>query len=248
MDGMVRLVVDALGLQAPPAKGSDIVVGQECAATNNFLQLLALAAHSHHTQQQRHQTCGTGDHDDNLRNQVWATQTIAAQKRGVAVATSEDGVTWEETEFFRQRGGSGDETADENNKSKISGGDGGGAGTLALTAATPAAARYLRLTSTAEGCCVKQAGKGNTATPSSTALATTVAGTPAAPAFGPGYSTSGHGNEARNTNTALRAFRVRIVGVGPGGEAHTSKGRMRGVAGEADRGNGEGESVQASRK
>lgn len=34
MDSIARLVADAFDLETPPAKGSDIVVGQECAATN----------------------------------------------------------------------------------------------------------------------------------------------------------------------------------------------------------------------
>lgn len=34
MDNMAELVAAALGLETPPAKGCDIVVGQECTATN----------------------------------------------------------------------------------------------------------------------------------------------------------------------------------------------------------------------
>ena len=246
MDGMVRLVVDALGLQAPPAKGSDIVIGQECQATNRFLQLLALVAHSHQTQQQqRPQDGDTCDQDDNLRNQVWAAQTKAVQPPVVAVAASKDGTTWEEVEVFRQ--GS-DETADESNKSKNSGIT-SGADTLALTAANPTATRYLRVAAPAEGCGINPTGKSTAATPRSTTVTTAAAAaTPAAPAFGPDYSTSEQGGEAGITSTAAKAFRVRIVGVGSISEEHAGKGRVRGAAGEADGRNSEGERVQASRK
>lgn len=250
MDGMIRLVVSALGLQAPPAKGSDIVVGQECAATNRFLQLLALAAHSRQTQQQQQQpqSCGTDDQDDNLRNQVWATQTTAAQTRVVAVATSKDGVAWEDMEFFRQGGGNGDESADEDNRSKTNSGSDSGADTIALKAASPTATRYLRLISPAEGYSINPIGQCTTATPSNTTLTSAAAAAPAAPAFGPDYSPSEHGNEAGSGNTAVKAFRVRVVGEGSETEVHAAKGRTRGVTGEADGRDGEGESGQASRK
>eukprot|EP00903_Cladosiphon_okamuranus_P015598 g14403.t1 len=247
MDGMVRLVVDALGLQAPPAKGSDIVVGQECTATNRFLQLLALAAHSHQKRQQQQsqqpQSCGTGDQEEDLRNQVWATQTTAAQARVVAVATSEDGVTWVDMELFRHGGGSGDETADENEKSNRNSDSDRGADTLALTAASPPATRYLRLASPAEGYNVNPIGTTATAKPGNTTLTTATAAAPAAPAFGPDYSTSEHGNESGNTNTNASAFRVRVVGV-----KHAANGLARGVTGGADGGHGEEDSMQASRK
>lgn len=248
MDGMVRLVVDSLGLQAPPAKGSDIVVGQECAATNRFLQLLALAAHSHRThREKRQQARGSGDNDDNLRNQAWATQTAAAAKTyTVAVATSENGVTWEEAEFSRQGGSSGDETADADNETRH---NGDGSHPLALTAATPTAARYLRLTwSAAESFCTQRNGKGAVATPSNPTLTTGAVATPAAPAFGPDYSTSEHGAEAGKTNTAVEKIRVTIVVAESGAEAPDGKSLVRGVAGGADVRNGEGESVRASRK
>lgn len=37
MDLAAKLVADELGLETPPAKGSDIVVGQECTATNKWV-------------------------------------------------------------------------------------------------------------------------------------------------------------------------------------------------------------------
>lgn len=241
MDGMIKLVADALDLDAPPAKGSDIVVGQECAATNTFLQLLALAARSHQTRrqeqgQEQRPSSTTGKNDD-LRHQLWAGLSEAkegSRSRAVTVAASADGVRWEEADFRVRRGGEGEggggggDEAGDNRRCSAGGNKSHAAGTLSLRRCTPTAVRcrHLRLTSTATG-----RGKAFAAAP--TPATATLAGaaapdaTPTAPAFGPGPSTSDNGSAIGNACNRLNALRVRILGAGAVAEKKGSLGEGR---------------------
>lgn len=258
MDGMVQLVVDTLGLETRPAKGSDIVVGQECAATNRFLQLLALAAHRHQQKAREHQfnereqgqqqvwdTSG----DDRESRQRWAELT-ARKKVLLAAATSEDGVAWEEVVFVGpvgDDGGGGGETAGKNN---ISGGC-GGTTNLTLQATTAAVrCRHLRLTLPTGGWGGGTTKNSNIGTTNASDGIATDRGfpntdiPPAAPAFDPGTPTSERGASPRNTAVArLSAFRVRVVGPGRGRGAKAAEGGPF-VASGAGRDDGAGENAQ----
>ncbi len=264
MDGMVRLVADALELAAPPAKGSDIVVGQECAATNTFLQLLALAARAHHTRRQKQgqgqgqRPCSTNGEGDGLRHQRWAGLSEAqegSRSRAVTVAASADGARWEEVGFRVRWGGEGegggDDEAEGNRRRSAGGSKSRAAGTLSLRPCTPTAVRcrHLRLTSAATG-------RGKSLTVAPTTAVGTVAGaaapdeTPAAPAFGPGPSTPGNGSAVGNTCTRLNALRVWILGAGAGADRKEplGAGRAQRVVGAADAGDGENGNGELGRK
>lgn len=237
MDGMIQLVVDTLGLETRPAKGSDIVVGQECTATNKFLQLLALAAHCHQQkcrEQQTHeleqgqqQVWSTGG-DDGESWKRWAELT-AGKHVALAAATSEDGVTWEEVVFVG-RGGDGGEPAENIN--------GGGRNNLKLKPATTTVrCRHLRLTSPTGGRGSGTTKPCNIGTTSNTSAASTPRGfsnietIPAAPAFDPGTPTSEHGaNSGSTAVVGLNAFRVRVLGAGEDRDTKAAGGS--GVLGE----------------
>ncbi|CAM9251616.1 unnamed protein product [Scytosiphon promiscuus] len=110
MDGMIKKVVDSLALEARPAKGSDIVMGQECAATNTFLQLLALAARAdrdsretHNQEEEEEEQQQQDSHRLRSAGEDGPRPLLGKQAAGaravVAVATSADGVGWSEADF-----------------------------------------------------------------------------------------------------------------------------------------------------
>ncbi|CAB1110575.1 unnamed protein product [Ectocarpus sp. CCAP 1310/34] len=252
MEGMIQLVTKSLGLDTRPAKGSDIVVGQECDATNRFLQLLALAARLHQNcEKQRGQQHRGIDHtnDDSRWQPSRAKQRTKEAAAAVVVATSFDGFSWEEATFvaFEEDG---DETGHIDNgivKDSLP--------TLTLRVARAAAVRcrHLRLswpakpTSSSDGGNDNDADTTNIPTSPDQASDTAASITHAAPAFDPGASAPDHvrgsyRSDAGQLFLGAKAFRVRIVGEGvDGGTAARRVGNGRGrVLGEEVDGEGGG--------
>lgn len=249
MDGMIQLVAERLALETRPAKGSDIVVGQECDATNRFLQLLALAARLHQGGEQQqgrqHRTIDRSD-DDSRWQSSRAKQVTEEAAAAAVVATSFDGVSWEEADFVLLKEDEDGTTGHMDNgvvKNSLP--------TLTLRVAQAAAVRcrHLRLSWPAKSASSSDGGSDNDAdttnTPTSPDQGSDIAAslTHAAPAFDPGASASDHGRggyrpDAGQLFFGAKAFRVRVVGEGVDGGVNAARrvlsGPGRGLGEEVD--------------
>lgn len=226
MDGMIRLVAESLGLEARPAKGSDIVVGQECDATNRFLQLLALAARLHQNreqQQQGQQHRGIEHSNDDSRRQPRRAKQLAEEAAAAAVvATSVDGVEWEGADFVALEEDE-DDTAGRTDNGVVKGCL--PTLTLRVARATAVRCRHLRLSWPAQPASSSNGGSDHdadtTMTPTSPDQGSDTAAsiTHAAPAFDPGASAPDHVRvgyrpDAGQLAFAVKTFRVRVKGEG----------------------------------
>ncbi|CAM9798826.1 unnamed protein product [Ectocarpus sp. 4 AP-2014] len=252
MEGMTQLVAESLGLDTRPAKGSDIVVGQECDATNRFLQLLALAARLHQNrEEQRGQQHRGIDHtnDDSRWQPSRAKQLTKETAAAAVVATSFDGVSWEEATFVAfEEDGDGSTGHIDSGVVK----DSLPSLTLRVARAAAVRCRHLRLSWPAKPASSSDDGSDNdvdtTNTPTSPDQASDTAAsiTHAAPAFDPGASApdqvrGGHRPDAGQLFLGVKAFRVRVVGEGM--ESATAarcvgSGRGRILGEEVDEGGG----------
>lgn len=234
MDGMIKKVVDSLALESRPAKGSDIVVGQECAATNTFLQLLALAARADrdsreddHEQEQQHPRRLFGAGDDSLQ------QFLGEKAARATVVTSTDGVAWTEADFEVGVVGKASDELDHGvsiNSAAVGNSTGSGLClSLRVAARTALRCRHLRLSWPTAG---NDNHDGNNINHGTSNNAGTVRTTSApddgnrmavdinhaAPAFGPGPSVSEHGgrprlcSDAGETSRGYDLLLVRILG------------------------------------